>query len=125
MTNLTRTFAALSDPTRLGLVEALVTRGELPAGMLAAEAHVSAPAVSRHLKVLREARIVRDLREGRHVRYELATRASWPREAREWVDRLDHGLGGVPGPAAARTPATPAPPPSLPRPAADLEDYLL
>ena len=69
MTNLTRTFAALSDPTRLGLVEALVTRGELPAGMLAAEAHVSAPAVSRHLKVLREAGLIVQRIEGTHRYY--------------------------------------------------------
>ena len=51
---LTKTFAALSDDTRLTLVEKLLKRGELPAGTLAAEAEISAPAISRHLKTLVE-----------------------------------------------------------------------
>ena len=58
MTDLTRTFAALADETRLSMVETLMRRGELPAGALAGVAPISAPAISRHLKVLRQAGLV-------------------------------------------------------------------
>ncbi len=53
-----RTFAALSDPTRLSVVEKLMHRGELPVGEIVSDAGMSAPAVSRHLKVLRQAGVV-------------------------------------------------------------------
>jgi DNA-binding transcriptional ArsR family regulator len=111
-----RFFLALSDPTRLELIDQLRQESRT-VGELVDALGCPQPKVSRHLKVLRDAQIVRDLREGRHVRYELATRSGWPREAREWVDRLDHGLGGLSRPAPAA--------PASPRPTADLEDYLL
>lgn len=69
MSTIVRTFSALSDPTRLLLVECLLTRGELAAGTLAAEAEVSAPAVSRHLKVLREAGLIAQRIDGTHRYY--------------------------------------------------------
>ena len=47
-------FAALADPTRRQIVELLAER-ELTAGDIAARFPVSGPAVSRHLRVLREA----------------------------------------------------------------------
>lgn len=52
MTQLNRIFGALSDETRFAIVERLMRDGELPAGALVNEAEVSAPAISRHLKVL-------------------------------------------------------------------------
>ncbi|MBL4811304.1 MAG: winged helix-turn-helix transcriptional regulator [Rhodobacteraceae bacterium] len=58
MSDLTQTFAALGNDTRLVLVEQLLAKGELAAGDLLAEAGISGPALSRHLKVLREAGIV-------------------------------------------------------------------
>ena len=51
-------FAALADPTRRRIVEMLV-EGELSAGAIAARFPSSPAAVSQHLKVLREARLVR------------------------------------------------------------------
>ncbi|WP_276717349.1 ArsR/SmtB family transcription factor [Pseudooceanicola nitratireducens] len=98
MTQLTRTFAALSDPTRLSLVETLIASGELPAGALAAQATISAPAISRHLKVLREAGVVRQRIEGTHRFYSvdagaLARINSWTMDHRSFwgasLDRLD------------------------------------
>ena len=50
-------FAALADPTRRRIVELLAQR-ELPAGEIAERFEVSAPAISQHLKVLREAQLV-------------------------------------------------------------------
>ncbi len=50
-------LAALADPTRRAVYEALV-RGPKPVGGLARGVDVSRPAVSQHLKVLREAGLV-------------------------------------------------------------------
>ncbi|HEY0638109.1 MAG TPA: metalloregulator ArsR/SmtB family transcription factor [Pseudonocardiaceae bacterium] len=62
--------AALGDPTRLAIVERLARR-PLPVGELAAGLPVSRPAVSLHLRVLREAGLVRDHREGTRRIYRL------------------------------------------------------
>ncbi|MGI9401657.1 MAG: ArsR/SmtB family transcription factor [Rhizobiaceae bacterium] len=58
MSDLVSTFAALGDSTRFAIVERLMNSGELSAGDLQSVAKISAPAISRHLKVLREAGIV-------------------------------------------------------------------
>jgi DNA-binding transcriptional ArsR family regulator len=50
-------FAALADPTRSRIVELLAT-GERPVSEIAGKFEVSQPAISQHLKVLREARLV-------------------------------------------------------------------
>ncbi len=52
------TFAALGNPVRLAIVERLLRDGELAAGSLVAEGKKSAPAMSHHFKVLRDAGIV-------------------------------------------------------------------
>ena len=54
-------FQALADPTRLGVVQ-LLSEGPRRAGELAAEAGVSPPAMSKHLRVLLEAGVVVDER---------------------------------------------------------------
>lgn len=58
MTDLTTTFAALGDPVRFAIVQRLLDQGRLSAGDLQDVAEISAPAISRHLKTLREAGIV-------------------------------------------------------------------
>jgi DNA-binding transcriptional ArsR family regulator len=55
---------AVADPIRRRVLE-LVRDRELPAGELAAQFEVSRPAVSRHLRVLREAGLVHERRDGR------------------------------------------------------------
>jgi len=86
MTTLTRTFAALSDATRLAMVERLMTEGELPAGTLAEGAEMSAPAVSRHLKVLREAGLVRQRIDGTRRLY--SVRPETLKAVADWT--MDH-----------------------------------
>lgn len=54
MADLVQTFAALGDPTRFAIVERLMNEGPLSAGELQDVADISAPAISRHLKVLRQ-----------------------------------------------------------------------
>jgi DNA-binding transcriptional ArsR family regulator len=83
--------AAIADPIRRRVLE-LVRDEELPAGRLAAEFAVSRPAVSRHLRVLREAGLVRERRAGRLRLYRadlapLAELRTWLE--RYWDDRLD------------------------------------
>jgi DNA-binding transcriptional ArsR family regulator len=56
-------FSALGDPTRRAIFERLA-RGPLAVGELASEFPVSRPAVSQHLKVLKEAGLVIDQRDG-------------------------------------------------------------
>lgn len=58
MTKLPETFAALADDTRFAIVERLLSHGETTAGDLSDVAPISAPAISRHLKVLREAGVI-------------------------------------------------------------------
>ena len=62
---ITPVFRALADPTRRGILSAL-RRGPLPVGDVASRFPVSRPAVSRHLRVLRRARLVVERRAGRH-----------------------------------------------------------
>lgn len=54
---LSRTFAALADPTRRAIL-ARLTQGEATVGELAAPFDISLPAVSRHLKVLERAGLI-------------------------------------------------------------------
>jgi DNA-binding transcriptional ArsR family regulator len=56
-------FDALGDPTRRAIFERLA-RGPTAVGELAAELPVSRPAVSQHLKILKRAGLVSDMRDG-------------------------------------------------------------
>ncbi len=63
-------FAAIADPTRRAILDALRQR-ERSAGEIAALFPVSRPAVSRHLRVLRGAGLVRERRSARSRIYSL------------------------------------------------------
>jgi DNA-binding transcriptional ArsR family regulator len=63
-------LAALGDPTRLAIF-ALLAKHPHAVNELAAGLPVSRPAVSQHLKVLKQARLVRDRREGTRRIYDL------------------------------------------------------
>jgi DNA-binding transcriptional ArsR family regulator len=62
-------FKALADPTRRAIFERLSRDGELTVHALTDRAGVSQPAVSKHLGVLKHARLVRHRREGRETHY--------------------------------------------------------
>ena len=64
------TLAALADPTRRAIFERLAVRPRA-VGELAGELPVSRPAVSQHLRVLREARLVRERPEGARRIYQI------------------------------------------------------
>lgn len=87
-------FAALADTTRQRIVELLAT-GDLEAGSIAAEFHISRPAVSRHLRILREAGVVESRADGKRRVYRLRPQALdevalWATRYRSfWDERLD------------------------------------
>lgn len=83
MLRIVEAAAAISDPIRRRVLE-LVRDRELPAGELAAKFDVSRPAVSRHLRVLREAGLVHERREGRLRLYRADPQPL--AELREWLD---------------------------------------
>jgi DNA-binding transcriptional ArsR family regulator len=93
-------FAALGDPTRQRIVEMLAAR-ELSAGEIARRFDMTAPAVSQHLKLLREAGLVQVRRDAQRRIYTLdpaglAELDAWlSRFRRFWsghLDALEHEL---------------------------------
>ena len=70
MRDLTRVFAALSDPTRARILQQL-SRQVLCVGALAQRLGVTHSAVSQHLRILREAGLVRGQKRGYWVHYSL------------------------------------------------------
>ncbi len=79
------TFAALADLTRRNIVEALAA-GEQGFGDLADRFEMSRPAVSQHLKVLREAGLIRVRAEAQRRIYRLDDDALG--EVERWLDRV-------------------------------------
>lgn len=99
--SLTRTFAALGDPTRMAILSRLATQGDLTVREIATPFAMSLPAVSQHLKVLERAGLIARGRDGQKrpcrlnverlaeaARWFDHTRAAW--EAR--FDRLEQFL---------------------------------
>ena len=81
--SLDRTFNALSDATRRAILVRL-SEGDATVGELAAPFPVSRPAISKHLRVLEAAGLVRRARDGRLSR--CALDAGPMRDASEWVE---------------------------------------
>ena len=87
---LQQTLKALADPIRREILN-LLKKGRMPAGEITAHFSVSAPAISRHLSVLKEADLIRDTREGKFIYYEINT--SVLEETMLWLADLK-GEGG-------------------------------
>jgi DNA-binding transcriptional ArsR family regulator len=64
-------FGAVADPIRRGILDTL-RAGQLPAGELARRFPVSRPAVSRHLRILKDAGLVRESRAAQSRLYSLS-----------------------------------------------------
>ena len=65
-----KTLLALSDPTRRGIIK-MLRRGDRTAGEISERFDVSAPAISRHLAILKDAGLVNSTRDGKFINYSL------------------------------------------------------
>ncbi len=82
---LDRTFHALGDGTRRQILSMLANKGALFAGDLRKPFDVAQPTISKHLKVLERAGLVRRDVVGRRHRFRLA--ADSMREAEDWISQ--------------------------------------
>jgi DNA-binding transcriptional ArsR family regulator len=88
-------FDALADPNRRKIIEILARYGQLPATEIYEQFEVSPQAVSQHLKVLRQAKLVRVERRAQQRIYQLNPDAmleleEWARQLRQlWDQRFD------------------------------------
>jgi DNA-binding transcriptional ArsR family regulator len=88
-------FSALAEPNRRSILEMLAGGGQLPAAAISRKFHVSPPAVSQHLKVLREAGLVRMEKRAQQHLYSINSDAmhqleGWARRmAEQYEQRFD------------------------------------
>ena len=71
-------FKALADPTRRAIFERLARDGEQTVHALTDRSGVSQPAISKHLGILKHAKLVRDRRDGRETHYSAQPQALAP-----------------------------------------------
>jgi DNA-binding transcriptional ArsR family regulator len=81
-------FRALADPTRRAIYERLTRDGELTVHALTESAGVSQPMVSKHLRALKRARLVRHRHQGRETHYQAHPEALAP--LIDWIS--DYGV---------------------------------
>lgn len=88
-------FYALADPTRRKILELLASQGRLPASQIYANFPASPPAISQHLKILREAGLVKMEKHAQRHIYQINSQAvleleGWTRRlTQQWNQRLD------------------------------------
>jgi len=88
-------FSALADPTRRKIIEILATNGQLSATEICEKFPFSPPAISQHLKILREAELVQVEKRAQQRIYTLNPRAllglqDWTQQiTRLWNQRFD------------------------------------
>lgn len=88
-------FFALSEPTRRDIFELLAREGELSASQISGRFTVSAPAISQHLKVLRESQLVKVEKQAQKRIYsinpeQLATLELWVEQMKKlWSERFN------------------------------------
>jgi DNA-binding transcriptional ArsR family regulator len=80
-------FRALADPTRRAILT-LLQQGSQPVGGIARDFPISRPAISRHLRILREAELVSEIKIGRNRLYEL--NAGPLRNVDDWIAHYRH-----------------------------------
>jgi DNA-binding transcriptional ArsR family regulator len=81
-------FHAIADPNRRQMLDLLRTQGPLRAGEIVASfPEISQPAVSKHLRVLRQARLVRSVKSGREQWYHLDPEPLQP--IAQWLEEYE------------------------------------
>ncbi|KRA50728.1 ArsR/SmtB family transcription factor [Devosia sp. Root635] len=110
---------ALADPTRCRIIE-ILHDGPQPVHVLTSHFAISRPAISRHLRVLKQAKLISEKKSGRENRY--ALHAGRLKPVRDWLDAVAPAEKAVrkPEPAAKPVPIAaprPAPVATMPKPA--------
>jgi DNA-binding transcriptional ArsR family regulator len=88
-------FAAIGQPTRRSILEVLAGSGQLSASQISHHFRVSPPAISQHLKILREAHLVRMHKHRQQRIYQIDPAAvhqveDWARQMTAlWNERFD------------------------------------
>jgi DNA-binding transcriptional ArsR family regulator len=90
-------FRTLGDPTRRAIFERLCREGEQTVAALTARAGVSQPAVSKHLRLLKDAGLAHDRHQGRQTHYRaevgaLGALVDWTSEMQAFWQRRFNGL---------------------------------
>lgn len=80
------TFSALADPTRRTIIELLSVKGQLPASSIYKHFNASSPAISQHLKVLRDAELVTVEQKAQQRLYQI--NAEKIMELEDWIKTL-------------------------------------
>ncbi|HEY3062736.1 MAG TPA: metalloregulator ArsR/SmtB family transcription factor [Chloroflexota bacterium] len=80
-------FVAIADPTRRRLIEAIGAQPGQAVNSLARPFDMTRPAISQHLKILRDTGLVTEHKVGRERRYQL--RAAPLREVSDWVGQYE------------------------------------
>lgn len=109
-------LVALADPTRCRIIE-ILHQGPQPVHVLAGSFDISRPAISRHLRVLKQAKLISEKKAGRENRY--ALHAARLKPVRDWLDVVQ-GAATKPearpvADKAARVAAKPAVAPAAPK----------
>ena len=89
---LQHTMKALADPIRREILN-MLKKGRMSAGEITERFSVTAPSISRHLSVLKDADLIRDTREGKFIFYEINT--SVLEEAMLWIADLKGDIADV------------------------------
>jgi len=121
-------LVALADPTRCRIVE-ILHQGPQPVHSLASSFDISRPAISRHLRVLKQAKLISETKAGRENRY--ALHAGRLKPVRDWLDILEGTRAKQEGrtvpakavPVTAKpvpAPIAPPAPPPQPKPASQM-----
>ena len=79
-------FQALGDKSRRNIIELLSKKGQLSSTDISNQFHISAPAISQHLKVLREANLVKMEKRAQQRLYKINPDAM--EEIQKWIKRL-------------------------------------
>jgi len=85
-------FYAITEPTRRNIIEMLAKKGRLSATAISSKFDISAPAISQHLKVLREAQIVQVEKKGQQRIYQLDMETIY--EIERWAHKMAHLWSG-------------------------------
>lgn len=84
------TFKALSDPTRRKILDLLMDK-DLTAGEIADHFQMTKPAISHHLGLLKQGKLVWDERQGQHVIYSINTTVL--QEVMKWFMQFNNSKG--------------------------------